>query len=909
MPAVECPPSFKCPVTQEVMRNPVCTCDGHTFERSAIEQWLIKKDTSPLTGLKLESRTLVPNVALRNAIEEFFGGFATQHANQISFSDVDIEREIATGKAKSVFEGVWRGKRVAVIKVKSDTCETESAVLARLSKHPSLIRFYGKAKDEQDDRDLLITELAPKGSLRSALESFESDRQSICFGVMMAIAHQICEGMEAVAAEGLIHRNLSLHNVLCFSLDPTDPALTDVKVSDFGLSKSGQTFYGGEEGLPVPWMAPESLEAKSWSEKSDVWSFGITLWELFSYGCVPYAGVASDGDISARVLRGDRLECPPDCPPQVYKVMQVCWQKRPDDRPAFRSLRILLRDAERDISVADALANLRVSHGGSQSSRAHSQQTRDGAASQSSGGSKRTSIDRVDSVSASTTASSVVSSIGARGGGSSGGGGSLENAQAKIETVIRRMGASLDNAKVQEDGARALANLAGNSFGRSHIAKKHGIEALVAAMNAHRQVQQVQECAVAALSNLSASNSDNQTMIAKLGGIAVLIKAMQEHRAQPLVQQYGATALRNLTLHNADNKKAIAELSGIDALVAAMRTHPSVASVQQYAADALQNIALHNAENKVRIQQEGGILVLINAMRSHPNEPRVQQYACFALANLSANNAANAELIARQGAITEIILAMTQHRGSSGVQRYGASALKYLAGENKENQEKIAKHDGIRALVAAMTTHRTNDAVQQYAASALKNLAANNSDNKSMIATEGGIGVLLTAMRCHRMKPLVQQHAASALQNLAGNHTSNKLRIASEGGIPLIIAAMSNHPREAQVQRYAASALKNLSSDNSANKLTIAREGGIEALVDAIRIHGGEAEVQQYAAGALQNIAANNAFTKAEVVRYGGVVALEQSLLHSRSVRSSASVRESLESALRVINHADSRQS
>lgn len=183
----------------------------------------------------METRTLVPNVALRNAIEEFLGGYATQNANQIEFSDLDIERELAIGRAKSVYEGLWRGKRVAIIKVQQDTCNTETAVLARLSKHPSLIRFYGKAHDKSEGKDVIVTELAPKGSLRSALESFEAERHSLCFGVQMAIAHQICEGMEAVAAEGLIHRNLGLRNVLAFSLDPTDPALTDVKVGSLHL--------------------------------------------------------------------------------------------------------------------------------------------------------------------------------------------------------------------------------------------------------------------------------------------------------------------------------------------------------------------------------------------------------------------------------------------------------------------------------------------------------------------------------------------------------------------------------------------------------------------------------------------------------------------------------------------------
>mmetsp|Transcript_7081 Transcript_7081/g.18164 ORF Transcript_7081/g.18164 Transcript_7081/m.18164 type:complete len:901 (-) Transcript_7081:3417-6119(-) len=870
------PPAFKCPITHEVMEDPVCTCDGHTFERSAIESWLVSRDTSPLTGLKLESRTLLSNVALRCAIEEYFQGFAKQDAQHIDFGEIELTGEISVAKAKAVYEGQWRGKDVAVLKVAKGSCDMEVSALARLSKHASLVRFYGLATDGSG-HDYLLTELAPRGSLRTTIEQIEEVGHDICFGTMMAISHQVCEGMEAVAAEGLLHRNLGLRNILCFQLDPTDPSLTDVKVGDFGLSKSGQAYVGREEGCAVAWLSPEALTKRTWSEKSDVWAFGVTLWELFSEGTVPFADMESDEAITKAVVTGDRLGRPVLCPSDVYKVLQFCWQRRPEDRPAFRSLRILLRDAERDVAVAEALAE-------------RTSRRRDSTVSRGGGGDGATTPMRSDSGNSSkgTTTSDK---------------NTPEDAQSKIELVIGRMTQSVADARIQEEGARALANLAGTAFGRTHIAKMHGIEALVAAMRAHTAVKAMQECAVAALSNLSASHAENQVKIAEKGGIEVLISAMREHRQKPLVQQYGATALRNLTLHNAENKKAIARMKGIDALISAMETHPKHAAVQQYAADAIQNIALHNADNKIAIQKRGGITVLIKAMQQHRSESRVQQYICFALANLSANNAFNAELIAKEGAIEEIIVAMTSHRGKPGVQRYGASALKYLAGENKDNQEKIAEHGGIKALVQAMTTHRTNDAVQQYAASALKNLAANNSENKSHIATDGGIAVLLTAMRSHRMKPLVQQHAASALQNLAGNHTHNKERIATDGGIPLIIAAMSNHPRESQVQRYAASALKNLSSDNSENKLTIARSGGIEALVAAVVNHGSESEVQQYAAGALQNIAANNAFTKAEVVRLGGVSALNESLRTSSSVRRNNTVRESLESALKVIDN------
>lgn len=837
------------------MTDPVFTCDGHTFERMPIEKWLTANDTSPLTGMKLDSRTLVPNVALRNSIDEYFGGHATEIAATLAMKEIELEREIGSSATKTVFEARWRGKRVAALKMKADACKTEAAVLTRLSKHPSLIRVFGIANDGSTGYDFLVTEYAPLGSLCTVLERFVEQGKEVCFGVRMAIAHQICEGMEAVSVEGLIHRDLACRNVLCHAIDPADPSLTDVKVCDFGLARSGTAVFGGEEAPKVQWMSPETIQRRQWTEKSDVWAFGVTLWELFSGGCVPWAEYESDEKVCQMVVEGRRLSKPKDCPEPVYKVMQACWQKRTVDRPTFRSLRILLRDAERDVSVEDALA-------------ARSDQ-------------RKEVKPRRQPVAANP-----------------------KETTEKIQDGILRMRAVSTDAKAQEDGARILANLAGTPYGRSEIAKLGGIEVLVETMNNHLQARHVQECAVAALSNLSAGSPENQTKIAEADGIKALLAAMCAHAGKPLVQQYGATALRNLTLHNSVNKVSIAREGGIQALIRAMQAHPKEATVQQYAADALQNIALHNAANKVEIANKRGIPALVSAMRGHKHESRVQQYCCFALANLAANNADNARLIADEGAIPDIIAAMGFHRGMPGVQRYAASALKYLAGENAANQGRIADEHGIKALIDAMTTHRTNDAVQQYAASALKNLAANNPANKTMIANDGGIGILLAGMRSHRMKPLVQQHAASALQNLAGNHASNKSRIAQEGGIPLIVAAMNNHPHESQVQRYAASALKNLSSDNSDNKLLIARDGGIEALISAIVHEKAEAEVQQYAAGALQNIAANNAFTKAEVVRHGGVAQLETIVDRLRSKPQPGpmnDVKVALESALRVM--------
>lgn len=266
--------------------------------------------------IRLESRTLFSNVALRNSIDEFFDSqvvastaMQTQSTGQINFADLDLECELSSGTDKTVYEARWCGKSVAVVKVKKGACDTEAELLARLSKHPSLIRFYGKASDDEG-HDYLVTELASQGSLDSVLEKLDAEGQTACLGVMMAIAHQICEGMEAVAAEGLIHRDLACRNVMVFGLNPADPSETDVKVCDFGLSRAGHTFYGGELAVPVRWMPPESLTHRRWSEKSDVWAFGVVLWEIFSNGCIPFAEIGSEREVGVqhkkRGFKGDR---------------------------------------------------------------------------------------------------------------------------------------------------------------------------------------------------------------------------------------------------------------------------------------------------------------------------------------------------------------------------------------------------------------------------------------------------------------------------------------------------------------------------------------------------------------------------------------------------------------------------
>ena len=210
-------------------------------------------------------------------------------------------------------------------------CVQEVKVLIRL-RHPHLVRYLGMCTAATET--LIVTELAPLGSL----DNFLNDREGrVSLEHKLVMAHQICRGMAALAEQGLIHRDLAARNVLVFA-DAPSPV---VKVTDFGLTVNA---YGAThmsvpgEQVPFRWMPPEALRRRRFSEKSDVWAYGVTLWELLTDAEIPYALIPSDTTVAENVLSGTRLAEPPGCPPELWSVMQRCWEASADARPTFQEL-------------------------------------------------------------------------------------------------------------------------------------------------------------------------------------------------------------------------------------------------------------------------------------------------------------------------------------------------------------------------------------------------------------------------------------------------------------------------------------------------------------------------------------------------------------------------------------------
>uniref|UniRef100_M3Y7V2 receptor protein-tyrosine kinase n=2 Tax=Mustela putorius furo TaxID=9669 RepID=M3Y7V2_MUSPF len=160
----------------------------------------------------------------------------------------------------------------------------------------------------------------------------------------LCIARQVAAGMAYLSERKFVHRDLATRNCLVGEN-------MVVKIADFGLSRNiySADYYKANENdaIPIRWMPPESIFYNRYTTESDVWAYGVVLWEIFSYGLQPYYGMAHE-EVIYYVRDGHILACPEDCPLELYNLMRLCWSKLPADRPSFPSIhRILQRMCER----------------------------------------------------------------------------------------------------------------------------------------------------------------------------------------------------------------------------------------------------------------------------------------------------------------------------------------------------------------------------------------------------------------------------------------------------------------------------------------------------------------------------------------------------------------------------------
>ncbi|XP_067852045.1 tyrosine-protein kinase ITK/TSK-like [Heptranchias perlo] len=173
----------------------------------------------------------------------------------------------------------------------------------------------------------------------SLSEYLRTRRGTSCEESLLGMCQDVCEGMEYLEHNQFIHRDLAARNCL------VGDSLV-VKVSDFGMTRFVlDDQYTGSSGskFPVKWSAPEVFRYSKFSSKSDVWSFGVLMWEVYSEGKMPYEN-RLNSEVVEEINAGFRLHKPKPASTFIYKIMGCCWKERPEERPSFYELQNELRE-------------------------------------------------------------------------------------------------------------------------------------------------------------------------------------------------------------------------------------------------------------------------------------------------------------------------------------------------------------------------------------------------------------------------------------------------------------------------------------------------------------------------------------------------------------------------------------
>ncbi|XP_036948483.1 protein tyrosine kinase 2aa isoform X4 [Acanthopagrus latus] len=261
---------------------------------------------------------------------------------EIQRDRIELGRCIGEGQFGDVHQGVYNspdkpGLHVAIKTCKNCTSDSvrekflQEALTMRQFDHPHIVKLIGVITENPV---WIIMELCTLGELRSFLQV---RKYNLDLATLILFAYQLSTALAYLESKRFVHRDIAARNVLVSSVDC-------VMLGDFGLSRymEDSSYYKASKGkLPIKWMAPESINFRRFTSASDVWMFGVCMWEILMYGIKPFQGVKNN-DVIGRIENGERLAMPPQCPPTLYSLMTKCWSYDPSKRPRFTELKTQL---------------------------------------------------------------------------------------------------------------------------------------------------------------------------------------------------------------------------------------------------------------------------------------------------------------------------------------------------------------------------------------------------------------------------------------------------------------------------------------------------------------------------------------------------------------------------------------
>ncbi|XP_029919008.1 focal adhesion kinase 1-like isoform X2 [Myripristis murdjan] len=261
---------------------------------------------------------------------------------EIQRERIELGRCIGEGQFGDVHQGVYTSPDKPPLSVAIKTCKNctsdsvrekflQEALTMRQFDHPHIVKLIGVITENPV---WIIMELCTLGELRSFLQV---RKYSLDLATLILFAYQLSTALAYLESKRFVHRDIAARNVLVSSVDC-------VMLGDFGLSRymEDSSYYKASKGkLPIKWMAPESINFRRFTSASDVWMFGVCMWEILMYGIKPFQGVKNN-DVIGRIENGERLAMPPQCPPTLYSLMTKCWSYDPSKRPRFTELKTQL---------------------------------------------------------------------------------------------------------------------------------------------------------------------------------------------------------------------------------------------------------------------------------------------------------------------------------------------------------------------------------------------------------------------------------------------------------------------------------------------------------------------------------------------------------------------------------------